>query len=335
MSKLSVKVAGVAVLYGALTSFFYSPFLQELHRFKFLLPLSVFFAALGAFFLSRKWVVTFSGSVLSGILYGFGSFFLGLASYHPFCSVLAGAVPWLFLPSVYAWKRVHKLLAVLLLALPVAAIAGFFALTGLLGFYPMASREMLGISDLFGLVFPIVFIKHTGFAFGFYHAALATILMGLFISFEARKWGLLALLAGGMVMGFLPPVFGISPLMWLCLPAICLAVAGGVGMQGLVCAGRGDKGWILAVGAIMLGLCAASFFLAFRYVLVFAGLGEGYSRIFAFSGKMYAMGAGLAAVLFCLIYLNIRSHWLRWLLIWLCVGADILFSVRHVLGWVL
>ena len=87
------------VLYAAFAVYLYRPHFGDFARWDWLLPVSACAAAFGGYTLSRRWVAGFTGSLLAGLLYGFGPFLLGLAKFHPASSLLAAGVPWLFVPA--------------------------------------------------------------------------------------------------------------------------------------------------------------------------------------------------------------------------------------------
>ena len=58
----------------------------------------------------------------------------------------------------------------------------------------------------------------------------------------------------------------------------------------------------------------------------FAGLGNGYSRIFIMEGKVYILAAFAAGTVFFITRANLRLHWLRIALMCSAIAVDIFIS---------
>ncbi len=327
-----------AVLYGGFAVYLYWPHFGDLSGWEWLLPVSAWLAAFGGYVLSRRWVAGFTGSLLTGLIYGFGPFLLGLAKFHPASSLLAAGVPWLFAPAAVLERRWGKWLSLPLWLLPFAVIALFFYLCA--GRRLFAAPLQAGVRplDLAGFIAPLVLIGRSPAVLGVYHVAVAALVLGLVMVWKARRYGILLLAGAGLVLAFSRAFLGsgsiawlgVSPILWLSIPMLWCAVLCGIGLQGLIEAGPADKRWVLAA-ALLLGILAVlALVLAAGGSKAFPGLGEGADRLFLQTAEIYLIGAGAIGLIYLLTRQNLRLHWLRWAILCAALGADIFLSATHV-----
>ncbi len=327
-----------AALYAGFAVYLYWPHFSELAGWEWLLPVNAWLAALGGYLLSRRWVAGFTGSLLTGLVYGFGPFLLGLAKFHPASSLLAAGVPWLFAPAAVLERRWGKWLSLPLWLLPFAVIALFFYLCAGRRLFAAPLQASVRPLDLAGFIAPLVLIGRGSVVPGVYHVPIAALVLGLAMVWKARRYGILLLAVAGLVLAFSRAFLGsgsvawlgISPILWLSIPMLWCAVLCGIGLQGLIEAGPADRRWVLA-GAILLGLLAlAALLLAAGGVKVFPGLGAGADRLFLQTAEIYLIGAGAIGFLYLLTRQNLRLHWLRWAILCAALGVDIFLSATYV-----
>ncbi len=326
------------VLYGVFAGYLYWPHRSGLAGWQWLLPVSAWLAAFGGYLLSRRWVAGFTGSLLAGLVYGFGPFLLGLAKFHPASSLLAAGVPWLFVPAAVLERRQGKWLSLPLWLLPFAAIALFFYLSA--GRRLFAAPLQAGVRplDLAGFIAPLVLIGHSPTVLGVYHVAIAALVLGLAMVWKARRHGILLIAAAGLVPAF-SRVFlgsgsiawlGVSPILWLSIPMLWCAILCGIGLQGLIEAGPADRRWVLAVAILPGILAVVALLLAAGGYKVFPGSGDGADRLFLQTAEIYLTGAGAIGLIYPLTRQNLRLHWLRWAILCAALGVDIFLSATYV-----
>ena len=217
-------------------------------------------------------------------------------------------------------------------ALPFLAIVVFFQITAYLHFFPMPIHTTLQGSDLVGLLAPLVSAKRGLTLIGFYHVPIACLLMGLAMLVKARRLGTMAILLAGTILAFSGPFFEVAPVMWAAVPTLCCAVMIGAGMQALVCSGIADKKWTLAGASVMAALAIITLLLATKYFSVFAGLADGYARLFVQTAKLYILGTVAISILFFVTCAKLRIHWLRWVILGAALAIDIFLSASFVIG---
>ena len=332
-----------AVLFAMFAVYLYWPHFSTFNGWEWLLPVSAWIGALGGYILSRRWVAGFTGSLLAGLVYGFGPFLLGLAKFHPAASLLAAGVPWLFVPAAVLERKRGKWLSLPLWLLPFVVIALFFYLSAGRRLFAAPLQANVRPLDLAGFIAPLVLIGRSTAVLGVYHVPMAALALGLAMVWKARRYGILLLAAAGLVLAFSRSFLdtgriawlGVSPILWLSVPMVWCAAVSGVGLQGLIEAGPADKRWVLSA-AILLGLLATvTLLLAAEGSQVFAGLGEGDGRLFLQATEIYLVGAGATAFLYLLTRQNLRLHWLRWAILCAALGMDIFLGARYIVDKVL
>jgi hypothetical protein len=76
----------------------------------------------------------------------------------------------------------------------------------------------------------------------------------------------------------------------------------------------------------MAGFSIASFLMATKCAYIFAGLGTGYVRLFAFSGKMHALTAVAGGIFYFLAGLKTHTLVFRSAVLWTALLLDVFFS---------
>ncbi len=326
------------VLYGVFAGYLYWPHRSGLAGWEWLLPVSAWMAALGGYVLSRRWVAGFTGSLLAGLVYGFGPFLLGLARFHPASSLLAAGVPWLFVPAAVLERKQGKWLSLPLWLLPFVVIALFFYLSAGCRLFAAPLQASVRPLDLASFLAPLALMGHSSATLGVYHVPIAALALGLAMVWKARRYGILLLAAAGLVLAFSRSFLtagsvawlGVSPILWLSIPMLWCAVLCSIGLQGLIEAGPADKGWVLAA-AILLGILAViALLLAAGGFRAFKGLGNGDGRLFLQAAEIYLMGAGATGFIYLLTRQNLRLHWLRWTILCAALGMDIFLGATYV-----
>jgi hypothetical protein len=332
-----------AILYAAFAVYLYWPHFDGFTGWEWLLPGNACAAAFGGYILSRRWVAGFTGSLVAGLVYGFGPFLLGLGKFHPSASLLAAGVPWLFVPAAFLERKQGKWLGLPLWLLPFAVIALFFYLSAGRRLFAAPLQINVRPLDLAGFIAPLALIGRSTVLLGVYHVPVAALALGLAMIWKARRYGILLITASGLLLAFSRSFLdagkvawlGISPILWLSIPMVWCAVLSGIGLHGLIEAGPADKRWILTA-AILLGILAiVTLLLAAKCSQVFLGLGDGDGRLFLQAAEVYFIGAVATGIIFFLTRQNLRLHWLRWTILCTALGIDIILSARYIVDNVL
>ena len=338
-----------ALLYAVFTAYLYWPHFNRLTGWEWLLPVSAWVAAFGGYILSRRWVAGFTGSLLVGLVYGFGPFLLGLAKFHPASSLLAAAVPWLFVPAAVSRasrprsegmmpSTRGKWLRLPLWLLPFVVIALFFYLSAGRRLFAAPLQANVRPLDLAGFVAPLALLGRSTAVVGVYHVPIAALVLGLAMVWKAHRYGILLLAAAGLVLAFSRSFLnagsiawlGVSPILWLSIPMLWCAVLCGIGLQGLIEAGSADKGWILTA-TILLGILAiVALLLAAGGFQAFPGLRDSDGRLFLRTAELYLVGAGATGFVYLLTRQNQRLHWLRWAILCTALGMDVFLGATYV-----
>jgi hypothetical protein len=338
-----VRHIAAAVLYVAFAVYLYQPRFGAFTGWQWLLPVNACLAALGAYALSRRWVPGFTGSLLAGLVYGFGPFLLGLARVHPTAGSLAAGIPWLFLPAAALEKKLGKALGLPLLLVPFGAIVLFCHVAAGQRLFAAPLHVNVRPTDLVGFVAPLALIPRTTALLGLYHVPMAALVLGLAMMGKARRYSFFLLLLAGFVLAFSRSFLeahhiawlGVSPILWLSIPMAWCAVLAGVGLHGLIEAGYADRKWILAAVIVLGALAIVALLLAAKCFQVFLGLGDGYGRLFVEAAKIYLLGALATGIIFVVTHMKLRLHWLRWALLVAALGLDIFLGARYIVDRVL
>jgi len=280
-------------------------------------------------------VAGFGESLFAGAIYGFGPFILGLAKFHPTAGLLTAAIPWLFCPAVFGPKGNWRWIRIPLAVLPFLAIVLFFQVSAHYRLFPVSTQARLHLADLTGLLAPLITAQQNTTLIGFYHIPIATLIMGFSMLLAARRLGIMLIFAVGTILSFCDSFFGISPIIWFAISMLCCSVLIGAGMQGLACAGFADRGWVLAAVVIMGTLAIVTLLLAAKYFQTFLGMGAGYAKLFTEAGKMYVLGAIVAAIIFFMIRAKLRMRQLRQVVLCAAIAVDIFLGARFIVDKIL
>ena len=329
------KFAAAAMMYAAFAGYLYQPYLKNFGRWQYLLVVNAPLASLGCYVLSRRWVAGFGESFFAGAIYGFGPFTLGLAKFHPTTGLLVAAIPWLFCPAAFGPKTKWRWLRIPLAFFPFLAIVFFFQVSPHYRLFPVSTQARLHLADLFGLLAPLIKAKQNTTLIGFYHIPVAALIVGFSMLLVARRFGVIVIFAIGMTLAFCESFFEVSPIIWFTIPMLCCSVLIGEGMQGLASAGFADRGWVLTAAAIMCALAIVTLLLATKYFQTFLGMGAEYARLFTEAGKMYVLGAIVAAIIFFMIRAKLRMRQLRQVVLYAATAVDIFLGARFIVDKIL
>ena len=245
------------------------------------------------------------------------------------------AIPWLFCPAAFGFKEKWRWLRILFVVLPFLAIVLFFQASTYYRLFSVSTQARLHPADLTGLFAPLVTAKQNLTLIGFYHIPIAALVIGFCMMLAARRYSVILIIAVGITLGFCGSFYEVSPVIWLAIPVLCCSVLIGEGMQGLASAGFADRGWILVTAAIMAALAIAMLLLASKYFQTFLGLGAEYAKLFTEAGKMYALGAIVAAIIFFMIRAKLRMRLLRLLVLCAAMTVDIFIGARYIVDQLL
>jgi hypothetical protein len=313
----------------------YWPYLSKFDRWQYLLVMNVCLASLGCYVLSRRWVAGFAESFFAGAIYGFGPFILGLAKFHPTAGLLAAAIPWLFCPAAFGFKEKWRWLRIPFVILPFLVIVVFFQASTHYRLFPVSTQARLNTAGLTGLFAPLITAKQNLTLIGFYHIPIAVLVIGFCMMLAARRYSVILIIIVGIVLSCCGSFCEVSPVIWLAIPVLCCSVLIGEGMQGFVSAGFNDRLWILVTVAVMAALSIVTLLLATKYFQTFLGLGAGYAKLFTEAGKMYLLGAIVAAIIFFMIRAKLRMQLLRRLVLCAAMAVDIFIGARYIVDRIL
>ncbi len=329
------KFTLAAGIYCVFAAYLFVPHFRHFSTLQYFLPAGLCLAALGCFILSRRWVWTFAGSFFAGAIYGFGPFILGLTKFHPTVTILTAAIPWLFLPAAFVPKRKWRWLSIPLSAVPFLAIALFFNLAASYRLFPIPTQASMQLSDTVSLIAPLVMVQRSIALVGFYHIPIATIIVGFSMLLAARRTGILAILAIGVILSFYKAIPNVSPVIWFSIPVLCCSILVGQGLQGLSLAGYADRKLVLLSAFFMGALAIVTLLWATRYFEVFAGMGKDVARLFAETAKFYILGALAVVAIFFMARAKMRATFLRWIVLCSAMAVDIFLGARFIIDSVL
>ncbi len=324
-----------AGIYAGFAVYLFLPHFRHFDKLQYFLPINICLACLGCYLLSRRWVGSFIGSLFAGAVYGFGPYMLGLIRFHPLATFLAAAIPWLFCPATLMQNRKWHWLGVLLSMLPFVVIVLFFRATAHLRLFPIPISARVRISDLVGLLAPLIPSSRSTTLVGFYHVPVASLIMGISMLLAARRRGIIIIIVLGTAFAVcahqLKLFPEVSPVIWLTIPVLCCSVLIGEGMQGLALAGHADRKWILAIIISMGILTIATLLLATKYFFVFAGIGMGAAQLLTDTAKLYLLGTLAVSVIFFMLHAQKRLAYLRWVILCSSMAVDIFLSARFII----
>ena len=288
-------------------------------------------AAAGCYVLSRRWVSSFAGSVLAGLVYGFSPFAFGLACYHPGAGVPFAMAGWLFCPAAFLdrwtaltqrgfWKTI---VTALLSMLPFVITVLYFYLLALpqLGpFFPLPKNTKLELISFAGLVAPLAMEPHN-FIFSLFHIPAIFCLFGIFMYYSSgRIWAELLVVAS-ICMAFCGAFFQTPPIIWIFVAMLFLSVLTGLGIDGMASAGRADTKWILACVIVAAGLAVVMFLASLRF--------GGY---YILSAIMYGIAAVLTGSIFFMARGGLRWRLLRLIFLYTAAVVDIFIIAEKIIA---
>ncbi len=333
--KTTIQFILASLVYLLLSALLFLPFARQMTDVDWVYPAALWIGACGGYLLSRRWVGFFSGGFLAGLVYGFGPFMLSLVSYHPSVVLLAALIGWLLLPAAYAPGGIWRFLKIPMALLPFLAIIWFFQWTADQHYFVMPIQMHLSLGDLGGLLFPLVMVTRNPMVFGFYHVSLACVILAIPMLVKSRRYGIMTLIAAGIVLACLPEVMKVSPLLWLSIPMLCGSVLAGMGLEAFVLAGYQDRKWVLAAACITGILALAALLMATQYFRAFAGLGNHVANLFVQTGYLYLLATAATATIFFLARAKIRLKLFRLIGLMICCGLDILIGAVWLIGHIM
>ena len=317
------------VFYICFAVFLYLP-MQSAANIKAACAFNAVAAAWGAYFISKRWISSWTPSLFAGFIYGFGPFALSFEAFHPLAGLSLAMIPWLLLPAVY-WHKgktpdaFRFCIRALLTLLPFGGIVLLFWITAQPWAGPvfLIPKELcLTVKDFVDLIFPLH--RSGGIVpFGLYHCSLIFALMGVFIYVKLQRIGLLVPIAAGLVLSFWEPVFQVTPVVWAAFPVLFLSLLSGLGFQAFLFAGKADTKWVLACAATVSVLTAFFAGLAIRIIVI--------REAFELTMLMYGLTATSLWVLLALVRLNLRWHWFKWTILTAAMTIDLFYSARYLI----
>ncbi len=329
------KFAAAAAMYSGFAIYLYLPHFRGFDRLQYLSVVNVCLASVGCYVLSRRWVGSFAGSFFAGAIYGFGPFTLGLAGFHPAAGFLAGCIPWLFCPAVFGPAGRQRWLSWLFSTLPFLTIVLFFQVAAHYRLFAIPIQTKLQLSELAGLLTPLVTIERGSTAVGFYHIPIASLIIGIFMLLVGRRFGITLIFCLGVIPAFCDSFLDVSPIIWLTIPVLCCSILIGAGMQGFVFAGFADRKWMLVAMMVMSVLSVVTLLFATKYFQSFAGLGSKYAKLLVEAAEMYILGTIAVATIFFMTRARLQLRWLRWTILCSAMAVDIFLGARFVVDKIL
>lgn len=316
-------------LYAILSGYLHWPYFSDIGIRQSLFIVNPVIAAWGAYFLSKRWVNSWTPSLLAGAAYGFSPFALSFAAFQqPVAGLSYVLIPWLFLPSVYWHKNrpansFRFLVRMLFCLLPFAAIAGLFWCAAQKWAGPhflMPVSATLTDKHLLDLIFPL-FQKGECLTFGVYHTAIILAILGLCVVIKIQRVTVFIPVAAALILCFIKPVLGVSPIAWAAIPVLFLAILSGLGFQSALWAGKADWKWLLSCAVIASIL--AAFFGGLAYKRFIGGV------VLQWTAMMYALTAICLWLILFLTCTGLRWKPIKWLLLTAAAGIDLVYSARY------
>jgi len=287
-------------------------------------------AAAGCYLLSRRWVNSFAGSVLAGLIYGFSPFAFGLACYHPGAGIPFAMAGWLFCPAAFLdkWSTLTQksflkiFVTALLSMLPFVVTALYFYLLTLpqIGpFFPLPKSTKLELITFSGLTTPLA-MEPQNFIFSLFHIPAIFCLFGIVMYyFSGRMWAGL-LVVTSICMGFSAAFFQCPPIVWLFAAMLFLSVLTALGIGGIAAAGSADMKWILACVIAAAGLAVAMLLASFKF-------GDDY----VLPAIMYGIAAVLTGSIFFMAKARLRLSALRLIFLYTAAAIDIFITAEKII----
>jgi hypothetical protein len=322
----AIRFTAALIIYAIFALSLYCPHFRCFERNDYLILVNIILASCGCYILSSRWIGSFWSKLFAGIIYGFGPFMIGLLKFHPTAGFLAGIIPWSFLPAAFCPTGKWKFMQWFLSIIPFLVIIIFFNSTAHLGLFPATIQCRLHSTDLISLFAPLVSAERSLTLLGFYHVPVAALVMGISMLLISQRFGIMIIFVLGLIASFFPSFMNISPVLWLTIPVLCLAVLVGEGIKALASASYADRKWVFLTAMVMCLLSMVSLVFATQYFQEFAGLGDKYARGFVDTAKMYILGLIAVSTLFFIIRAKLRLYWLRLAILCSAMAIDIYLS---------
>lgn len=310
------RLAAAFVIYTAFAIYLYQPYFENFSRLEYIFPLNLIVASTGCYLLSRRWILSFTGSVLAGIIYGFSPMLLSMVSFHPAAGTIAALVPWMFcIPAFSTIITRDRWIQVPLSVIPFLAILGYFKLASSFSLFPAPLQIKPSIQTLASLLVPTAVSAKSPLLFSIYHIPIAGLIIGLWIFIETRRYGIAMIILAGLILTFTNGLTIVSPAVWLTIPLLCIAIISAEGLSALLNTISVDFEWLAGTTGV-LGLCSVvSFMLSIKYYKFFAGLGRPAADTLATEARLFLLGAVCIALIAVISKLNLRLKLLRLLII--------------------
>jgi hypothetical protein len=316
-------------VYVLLSGWLFLPFWKQFSGFDYAYLLNPVAAAWGTYLLSRRWINSWTPSVLAGITYGFGPFALSFSIYHPLAGFVYVIIPWLFLPSVYWHKssppdKTRFLVRAMFSVLPFAAILFLFWSTAQPWagpYFLMPKTAPMNLNDFQPLFFPLYKIDGK-IVFSIYHLPMLLSLMGIFVLAAVQRIAVLIPFAAGLILCFLNPIMQVSPIAWAAFPALFLSLLSGLGFQSMLYAGKTDSKWIIACAVIAAAMAA-----------FFTGLSLHplTGKVFDLTALLYAIAAAAIFAVYYFTRIQLHLPWGKWAVLTGAALTDIILSSRYLI----
>jgi len=288
-------------------------------------------AAAGCYLLSRRWVSSFAGSVLAGLVYGFSPFAMSFACYHPGAGIPFAMAGWLFCPAAFLdrWTALTQrgfwkyLVTALLSMLPFVVTALYFYLLTLpqIGpFFPLPKSAKLELISFAGLATPLA-AEPQNFTFSLFHIPPIFCLFGIFMYYSSGRFWAALLVITSICMGLSAAFFQTPPIAWLFAAMLFLSILTALGVGGMATAGTTDAKWILACAIAAAGMSVAMLLANFS-------LGDDYIQ----AAIMYGIAAVLTGGIFFMAKGGLRLPALRLIFLYIAAAIDIFITAEKIIG---
>lgn len=311
-----IRLLAAVIIYTVFAFYIYQPHFEDFERFDFLLIPNLILAATGCYILSRRWILSFTCSVLAGIIYGFSPMLLSLARFHPTAGTIAAATPWLFcIPAYIPLFTRQRWTQAPLSVVPFLAILGYFEFAAAFSLFPAPLQIKPSLQTLASLLVPTAVAVKSELLFSIYHIPVAGFLIGLWLFIETRRYGISLIIIAGLVLAFSNNLTVVSPAVWLMIPLLCIAIITAEGLSAFLNATSLDFEWLAGTAGILAVCSAASFMLSIKYYKFFAGLARPAGDTLATEARLFLLGSVCIAVITIISKLNLRLKPVRLLLI--------------------
>jgi len=329
-----VYMAGAIVLF--------LPFRDRLSGWDLLLPVNSVAGALGVWFFSRRWLGSAGGKLIAGAVYGFGPFLLFTIRFHPLAGTMVALVPWSFWPAATLPRRgscrprCQAALTMLWMMFPFAVIVLVSILAASLRRFviPLYGVERAW-QEVMACFYPYAWAPEGCLLVGCYHLAVAPLLLGMGMMIQARRWMIVVPFVAATLLSCLHPVWHVSPLLWLTIPHVLGALVVGIGTEGILYAGRADRGWLWSLVLVFVLLAMTGGILGHPTLVDRFGPLSVRPSLLLESTAFYALGVFVMAVMALAVHLQLRLRWLKTGVLCGAIAVDLYVCARFILGYTL